>query len=236
MIKNLVFSFLFTFFISLSTYSQNTYSKESGAIHSFTTTTSNNINLNLSKINGIPYENDNFQLGSAENKLVGKSRPFYIRYNIYSDVIELKEDLLNSKLTNLIKSLNIYAVINNVEYHYEIYSDNNERTREGYFILLTKGKNSSLYLKKIKKFKDKVPVKDSYSKEQPATFVDSKSYYYKRNDERVLLLLSSKKKQFLKQFPETENNLKKYMKSEKINLKNKNDFIEIFKYYDSLLE
>lgn len=149
-------------------------------------------------------------------------------------MIELKEDLLNSKLTNLIKSLNIYALINNVEYHYEIYSDDNKRTKEGYFILLAKGKNSSLYLKKIKKFKDKVPVKDSYTKEQPATFIDSESYYIKKD--RVLFPVSNKKKQFLKQYPEQSNELNKFIKSEKINLKNKNDFIEIFKYYDSLLE
>ncbi len=236
MIKKIELSLLLTLFIFISTYSQNVFHKGSGAIHSFTTTTSNDINLNLSEINGIPYENNSFQLGRAVNKLGGKSRPFYIRYNIFSDVIELKEDLFNSELTNLVKSLNIYAVIKNVEYHYEIYSDNNKGTNEGYFILLTKGKNSSLYLRKIKKFKDKVPVKDSYSKEQPATFVDSKSYYFKKNDKRVLLPLSSKKKQFFKQFPEAENDLKKYIKSEKMNLKNQNDLIEVFKYYDSLLE
>ena len=89
-------------------------------------------------------------------------------------------------------------------------------------------------MKKIKKFKDKVPVKDSYTKEQPATFIDSESYYIKKD--RVLFPVSNKKKKFLKQFPEESNELNKFIKSEKINLKNKNDLIEIFKHYDSLLK
>jgi len=187
--------------------------------------------VELSTIDGSPYENELFSLGKAINKLSKKSNPYYLRYNIYNDVIEIDD---SKSIYGLIKSLNIYAIINNQEYHYEIYSVDNSSTDEGYFILLSKGTNCNLYLKKIKKLKEKVESKDSYHKETPASFVDLKSYFIKKD--RILLPISKKKKEFLLQFPEKENELKKYMKAEKINLKSEKDVVKLFTYYDSLLK
>ena len=184
----------------------------------------------LSNVMGSPYENDSFLIGKAANKKIDNSKPYYLRYNIYNDVIEIQD---SENIIGLIKSLNIYAIISNREYHYEIYSNDNAKTDEGYFILLSKGINSNLYLRKIKKFKDKVKAKDSYHKDTPAAFVDSESFYIKKD--RVLFPVSKKKKDFLLQFPEKENELKKYMKAEKINLKSQNDVVKLFKYYDSIL-
>jgi len=195
--------------------------------------TNNSDLVDLSTIEGSPYETDLFMLGKASNKLTKKSQPNYIRYNVYNDVIELKENLNDTKIIGLIKSLNIYAIVNNKEYHYEIYSDDNSKTNEGYFILISKGVNSNLYLKKSQEFKDKVKAKDAYHNDSPATFENSEAYYVKKG--RILHPLTKSKKEFLKQFPEKESELKKYMKAEKINLKSEKDVVKLFKYYDSIL-
>lgn len=194
----------------------------------------NSNNIDLSTIKGSPYENQKFQYGKVQNKLSGKSQSLYLRYNVFNDVIEIKENMFDPKTIGLIKSLNIYATINKQEYHYEIFTDKNSNTNEGYFLLLSKGTNNNLYLRKNKKFKEKVKAKDSFRKDIPATFIDSESYYIKKG--RILFPVSTKKKEYLQQFSEKETELKKYIKSEKINLKNKDDLIKIFKYYDSLLE
>jgi len=187
--------------------------------------------IDLSKIVGSPYENETFSLGKAVNKLTKKSIPFYLRYNIYNDIIEIDD---NQNTFGLIKSQNIYAIINNTEYHYETYLNDNAKADEGYFILMSKGLHSNLYLRKSKEFKDKVKSKDSFHKETPASFIDLKSYYIKKD--KTLLPVSTKKKEFLFQFPEKENELKKYMKAEKINLKSEKDVVKLFTYYDSLLK
>lgn len=190
---------------------------------------SNNV-VELSSIVGSPYEDKSFSLGKVTNNLTKKSKPYYLRYNVYNDVIEIDD---NTNTVSLMKSLNIYAIMNNREYHYEIYSDVDSKTDEGYFILLSKGENSSFFLRQTKKFNGKVEARDSYHKEIPASFVDSKSYYIKKD--RILFPVSKSKKGFLKQFYENENELKKYMKSNKLNLKSEKDIIKVYNYLDSLL-
>jgi len=188
-------------------------------------------NSKLSYVKGSPYESNSFILGKAKYKNIDDSKSFYLRYNIYNDVIEIQD---SENIIGLIKSLNIYAVIKNKEYHYEIYSIDNEKTDEGYFILLSKGENSNLYLRKTKEFKDKVKAKDSFHKDISAAFIDSESYYIKKD--RVLFPVTKNKKEFLLQFPEMKDDLKKYMKSEKINLKSEKDVIKLFNYMDTLLK
>jgi len=186
--------------------------------------------VELSKIKGSPYENDSFIMGKAANKKINDSKPYYLRYNIYNDIIEIKED---NNTIGLIQSLNIYAIMNNREYHYEIFSDDNEKTDEGYFILLYKSEKVNVYKRKLKEFIEEQPAKDSFRQATPASFKDSELYYFKKG--RVLILLSTKKKEFIKNFPEHKNEITSYIKTKKINLKSEKDLIQLFKYYESLL-
>jgi hypothetical protein len=191
-------------------------------------------NIDLSTVKGSPYENKNFQLGKAVNRTTGKPEDFYLRYNVYNDVIELKKSNASTDIGGLIKSEDIYAIINNREYHYKKYLDSKSKQKEGYFILLKKGKHSSLYLKKLKDFKDKVMPKDNFEKEKPATFTDDQTYYLQKGN--VLVHVASRKKKFLEQYPEISKDLGKYIKSEKINLKSEKDVIKLFSYLDTLLK
>ncbi len=187
----------------------------------------------LSNIKGSPYENDDFVFGKAVDRLTDKSMGYYLRYNVYNDVIEMKVNLYDTEIIGLIKSLNYSAIINNKEYSYEIYSDDNKKTSEGYFILLSKGEKSSLYLKKTKEFKKGKKAQDSFHKDVSAKFTGAEIFYYKKG--RILKPLSTKKKELLLQLSDKKDELNKFIKSKKVNLKNDKDLIKLMKYYDSLL-
>lgn len=188
--------------------------------------------IDLSSVEGSPYEQESFVLGKAAEKLTNNSMNCYLRYNVYNDEIQMKIKLDDEKIVGLIKSLNHYAVINNKEYHYLSYTDNNKNINEGYFILVSNEIKNSLYLKRIKKFKVGQPAKDSFRKAIPSAFKNFERYYYKKG--RVLFQLPTKKKEILLHFSDKKEDLKKFMKAEKIDLKDEKDLIKLFKYYDSL--
>jgi hypothetical protein len=188
--------------------------------------------IDLSSVEGSPYEQETFVLGKVSEQLTNNSMNYYLRYNIYNDEIQMKLNLDDEKIVGLIKSLNHYAVINNKEYHYMSYSNNNKNINEGYFILASNDTKNSIYLKKIVKFKEGQPEKDSFRKAIPSAFKNFERYYYQKD--RVLFQIPTKKKEILVLFSEEKEDLKKFMKTEKINLKDEKDLIKLFKYYDTL--
>jgi hypothetical protein len=190
--------------------------------------------IDLKEVKGSPYETESFQPGTVSNKKLNDIKSFYFRYNIFNDIMEMKESQLDEDLYGLIKSLNIYTKILGKEYHYEIYTkDNKKSTDEGYFILISKGEKVSLYLRKTKTFIDAKPAKDTFRKAEKATFKDFEDYYYKTG--RVLILLPTKKKGLLEVLSDHETEIKKYIKEEKINLKNERDLIKLMNYYGTLI-
>lgn len=192
---------------------------------------SSNGNVDLSDVEGSPYENETFLVGKAVSKKLNNSKTCLMRYNAYNDVIEIKDD--NSAL-GLIKSLHIYAVINDIEYHYEDFIDENNKAKEGYFILLSKGATINLYLRKTKTFNKTVKAESTYYKDKPAKFVDSQSYYFKKHN--VLIPFPYKKKALFQLFPEYEDELNRYIKDEKINPKSEEDIKKLFFYLDAVLK
>jgi len=224
-------------FLSLSvfnTYGQFTYGSSIIDPYDFYHILENSAKakIDLSSVEGSPYEQETFVMGKAAEKLTNNSINYYLRYNIYNDEIQMKIKLDDEKIVGLIKSLNHYAVINNREYHYMSYSENDKSINEGYFILVSNDIKNSLYLKKIVKFKVGQPAKDSFRKAIPSAFKNFERYYYQKG--RVLFQVPTKKKEILLHFSDKKEDLKKFMKAEKINLKNEKDLIKLFKYYDSL--
>lgn len=199
---------------------------------------SNTIRLNesqntvdLKSIKGSPYENDEFLMGRAMSDNLNISNPYFMRYNIYNDVIEIKD---KERSVEMSKSSDVYALINDREYHYESYSDESGKLNKGYFILLYKGEQLSLYARKTQRYKDVVKAKTSYHQDVPAAFVDSKDYTMKK--EGQMEFLSRNKKELTRQFPSLEAKLKGYIKTNRINLNDDADMIRLFAYIDQELK
>lgn len=189
--------------------------------------------INYAEVSGSPYENETFQLGKVSNKLNDNVQNYLMRYNIFTDEMEIQanDDKTNSQL--LIKSKNIHVLLNKKEYHYESYQTSSEKINEGYFIVKYKGENCSLFEKKNKVYQAGKPARDSFHQATPAKFKDSDEYYYKINE--TLVPLSNNKNSILKEFSNKESDLKNYMKAEKLDVKKEADLIKLIQYYDSVL-
>lgn len=187
--------------------------------------------INLSETEGTPYENETFVFGRAISEKMDISSPYLMRYNIYNDVIEVED---KDQINSLKKSLDLYAVISNKEYHYKEYADESERINKGYFILLYSGGNIELFLRKTQKYKEPKPPKNSFQPKEPGAFIDYENYFIKTDD--ILFEMSTNKKEVAKQFPGIEADIKNFMKANKTSLKSKEDVIELMTFVDAQLK
>jgi hypothetical protein len=187
--------------------------------------------IDVSATEGSPYENESFVFGKAISEKMNISSPYLMRYNIYNDVIEVKD---KDQLNELLRSFNLYVIISNKEYHYAEYYNESNTIKKGYFTLLYSGTNIELFSRKTQKYKEAVPTKNSFQPKQPAAFVDHETFYMKKED--ALLAIPTKKKELIGQFPGIEADLKKFMKANKISLNSEDDIIELFTYIDTQLK
>jgi len=216
---------------NLSTYSYAQYSHLNNLDIIVATNKKLDDTIDVSGTEGSPYENESFVFGKAISEELNISSPYLMRYNIYNDVIEVKD---KDQLNELLRSFNLYVIISNKEYHYAEYSDESNTIKKGYFTLLYRGSNIELFSRKTQKYKQAVPPKNSFQPKQPAAFVDYQSYFMNKGG--ALLEIPTNKKEFIGQFPGMEADLKKFMKANKISLSSEDDIVELFTYIDTQLK
>lgn len=188
-------------------------------------------NVDLSNIEGSPFMNNDFQLGKVYNRITKNVTNFLLRYNIYNDEIQIKVSENNNSRV-LIKSNDYFVIFNNSKIFYEKYQINN-KTETGYFILKYTGKSLSLFEKKYKTYHEAKPAKDSFHRSTPAKFKDNTEFYVKTINDELLRHVSSNKKAILDNFPTHKKELKTYIKSEKLDLKDEKDLKKLITYYDT---
>jgi len=187
--------------------------------------------INLSETEGSPYENETFVFGRAISEKMDISNPYLMRYNIFNDVIEVED---KDQINSLNKSLDLYAVISNKEYHFKEYNDESETIKKGYFILLYHGGNIELFSRKTQKYKEPKPPKNSFQPKEPGAFIDYQNYFIKTDG--ILFEMPTNKKELANQFPGIEADVKNFMKANKTSLKSKEDVIELMTFVDSQLK
>ena len=192
--------------------------------------------LPLDKIKGSPYLSENFTRGDVyyEADPVGK---LYMRYNIFSDEIEIKKNSVDTEYAALIKSTLINCVINDQKIVYTSFKPINEVSENGYLISLTNTSNSSVLYKRIKKiFRDRgVEASTSLSKTSPAKFSTFTSYYILTEGSKEAKEISKKSKDLLALFPEQDRSaISDFIKDEKINLKKEKDLIQLLNFINNM--
>lgn len=183
----------------------------------------------ISDIDGSPYINEIF----AQALITPINKVFMVRYDAVSDHMEVSKD--GNEILIIDKKVKDYSILFvNEDKKYVILSDNNQM---GYFIEIKKLDNVSLYKKEEKTYHEKEAANSSYQKAKPAYFSNLKILYYLKlsEDNSELLELSSSKSSLFKLFPKHKNDLKTYIKKEKINLKEEKDIIKITEYINQLL-
>lgn len=182
---------------------------------------------------GTPYHKPNFLIGSVykDKKLLSSS--VALRYNIYSDEIEVKKSIISpdSEAQVLLKSSNIFVQINGDIFYY---IQNNSKTGKiGYFQILVEGQSINLYKKVVKEFIAEEKPSTSSPRGKSAFFKDSFTYYFVNNNGKFYKTPTSKKK-VLKILTDDDGNLIEYINKNRINFKKEKDLKKFINYYNTL--
>ena len=182
---------------------------------------------------GSPYNSDTFLLGNVYiNSELTKS-DVAMRYNVYSDEIEIKESLQDDdkKITALIKSPDISITMLNDTFVY--LSKGKGLEKGGYFQVMTKGKSYSLYKRYGKKFYEAKKAKTSFERDVPAKFEDRIVYYIHFSNGGMVEIPDTSKKKIYKAFGESENTVKNYCKDKNLDITNEKDLKRVVIYLDT---
>ncbi len=186
----------------------------------------------LETYDGTPYNSTTFLLGNIYiNKELTKS-DVAMRYNIYSDEMQVKESLQSEDkdITALIKSPDISVTILNETFIYVPKGKGLEKG--GYFQVETTGKTYSLYKKLGKEYFEASKAKTSFERDVPAKFDDRTFYYIHFSNGAMVELPDSKKKRY-KAFGESEALVKAYAKERKLNITEEKDLKKVIIYLDN---
>ncbi len=187
--------------------------------------------VSLDDIEGSPYYNDSFLRGKI--LVNGKEIPgiYAMRYNAYNDQIEMEGI---NETEALIKAVNYSCFIKNRKYVYRTYrAKKKDEPTMGYFQVLTSETNGLLLKQERMKYKEALEAKTSMTQPIPARFIPYTNYYFLKNGTSVASLVN--KKSVMDNFePEVKDEMKKFIKSNRIDFKKESDLVKLFNYYASL--
>ena len=148
------------------------------AVADFTSKVRNKIVL-ASNIKGSPYFEEQFQKGRLDYFGRDVKGDAYFSYNAYNDEIEIGEYPEQKNAEEIIiQSAKVICYLNNEKYVYLPFKDKNlSGNILGYLIELHKGEHYTLYLRKVKEFKEATVARTSYERSFPPRFVAKETYY-----------------------------------------------------------
>lgn len=187
--------------------------------------------IDLEKVDGSPYLNDDFLHGYTRNSTTGEELKAGMRYNIFNDQIEVLNPSDNS-LGGLNQDQNYICTIGNKTFRY-LENGLNSTMKPGYYeVLVSEDIKISLLAKYESRYIAERPPATPLQKGRKARFKTKINYFIKKNGNFVEL--PKKRKKLLEFFSDKKSEIKTYAKKNNFNLKNTRDFIRIITYYNSL--
>lgn len=206
-----------------------TFGQIAGNGDGITTDTQVGIVIEEVPIEGTPYMNASYKHG--ETIINGQSRTkALMRYNAYYDSIELLDE--NNTPRKLLRRKSIEATFDGKTYKIFDYAEAG-KVRQAYFNPLNKGGVQLLFRPK-KLFVQAEKPDNGYDKYDPPIYKDVSAYYL-REGEAPAVKIRLSKNQLLKYLDQNTAKIKKYIATEKLNLKKEGDVIQLVKYYNTLL-
>jgi hypothetical protein len=180
---------------------------------------------------GSPYEFPEFQRGGIYTKDSLFIGDLFLRYNVVANKIEIKKNSTDSDedIKYLSQSLDLHAKIEGRKFVFIPLDGNME---EGdYFEVIYEGSQVDLYMKHEKEIRPVTKASSSITREMLPKFRDKPLYF-----------LVTKRKKFY-QFPKSRNDkykvfgskseeMKKYAKSERLNINEEEDLIKVVQYFE----
>ncbi|MDX1828567.1 MAG: hypothetical protein R3342_03375 [Lutibacter sp.] len=230
--KNILsfFFFISIYSVSIGQTQPSSYYYNSAVSNLYITINPYAKNKEYANYTGSPYlESKKFEVGTITNTTENKVYRFLIRYNIYKDIIEVQKS--ENSFVNLNK-LN-YFKISLYKKKFELLTYKIKgKIKTGYLEVLLNRKNTGLYKKYTVTLISAKKAQSSFEKDKPARFNKSYSYFYKLNNE--ILEIPKKKKLFINIFGNKSQQIKSFIKKEKLKPIRENDLIKIFNYYNAI--
>jgi len=184
----------------------------------------------LANAKGSPYEDKNFKIGKIFSDDNESTMAVMMRYNILFDEIEIKNEVEGEvKIVN--KDSNIKASMGTDRY---IYLPEDNLPIGGYFKILNFSKPYRIYKKLTTKYVEGEEAETVYSMEKKPSF-PLKVTYYLADANNNLKELPNGKSKILKMLPGKEKELKNYIKTNKLNLKEEKDLAKLIDYFNEIL-
>ncbi|KSA12447.1 hypothetical protein [Maribacter dokdonensis] len=231
--KILTVIFIATFVIN-NVNGQNAYSPvpEEGIVNFVTSSTE----IEPSKAKGSPYLNEEFVHGEVivneKVEEVGK-----MRYNAYRNEVEILDNLSKDSYYSLLKRAYIKVEIDGKLYRIYTYVDNDKSIKTSYFTELNEGPLKLLFKPEALLKQARTPS-TSYEKYSPPTYVWNSSYYIldnrNKDSENHAVKVRLTKNNILDFTGSKKNEMKLYVKENKLNLRKEQDVIAFLNYFNSL--
>ncbi|RZS98841.1 hypothetical protein [Aquimarina brevivitae] len=176
---------------------------------------------------GSVYERVAFRKAEISDKQHG-THIAELRYNIHTDALEYEND---NGYFELYKRTTLNVRFDDEYFYYCKFKNERGADREGYYVLIEKHENYSIYKKYDLEFRE--PKRVTMTQVEESGKINQVITYY-LEERGVITELPMRKKDFLAIFRDKETELEDYMKEERIRLRKEEDLIRIVSRYHAL--
>ncbi|MCB0374522.1 MAG: hypothetical protein KDD04_01230 [Sinomicrobium sp.] len=186
------------------------------------------------EIMGSAYLEDQFKAGTVfyNDTRIGD---YLLRYNVYGEEFEVLNDDTTKSAVN--KTSEVHVTVGIKNYVFKYFTDDDEKSRFGYFEVLSDAGNShcTLLRKNKKLLSESRRAVTSFDVTRPARFVDTETYYLLFDDKEIvkIRLQNSYISRF---FKKRGIDVKTFLKENDLNVKNVEDLKKVIHHCDSLLQ
>tara|TARA_B100001079_G_scaffold200773_1_gene174386 strand:+ start:481 stop:1188 length:708 start_codon:yes stop_codon:yes gene_type:complete len=185
-------------------------------------------------IQGTHYFNEDFEVATLDYFGTELNDKGFMRYNAFRDEIEMASTTTqNESDLILMQSKDIVPVISGEKYIYIPHRLEDGRAHIGYLILLYEGKKNTVYIKRKKVFMEEVVARTGLENPFPPRFVDDVKIYVSKNGDTPTPL-RTKKKIVASFFKENSDQVRKFIKANRLKVSEPKAIIKIFEFADNL--
>jgi len=193
----------------------------------------NEFGLTQAEFNAIKngmYPNPNYLPGSIYENGKEMVRDLPMRYNAYTDEIEVKEKRQSEDYQTLEKNENVSVKIAYDPYIY--LPDNGIKEKSGFMNVLVDGEKYKLYKKETVTFHPLVKAQTGYDSDSPARFTQNVYYYLVQNGN--LMDIPSRKSKVVDMLENENSGMKSYIKKSKLDVRKEAGLKKAVEHLDTL--
>jgi len=189
----------------------------------------------LNQIDGSPYAISAFLPGEVYSGDKVQNEGIFLRYNIYNDILEAEDPSKSDKGPHytVVKSPRISAVVGGQKYVFlEDFKDENH-SNGSYLIQLVEGESISLYKKHSVEFKEAKTARNSYERDQPASFSQSVSYYLVDEANNKLIEIPNRTSKAKRKMEDLKKDSKSFISDNDLDFDDQEDLVKLVRHLNN---